>query len=155
LLFISCSMSLQKFCMARAVSFSDWYMCYTLGVFVRFVKSFPRLFLWVFLAGSSSRSGGVHTLLEVCGSLIASYCLLFLGMSLFSFFASCEATPNGFATRYPDEGVSPNRVANCRLDCSHDLIVRPHERSEVQPNYGNYLSIELSERQRTDARLFD
>ena len=38
----------------------------------------------------------------------------------------------GFATRYPDEGVSPNRVANCRLDCSHDQRNNKlHEQSEV------------------------
>jgi hypothetical protein len=63
--------------------------------------------LWVFLAGSSSKSGGLDILLDLVGALIASYCLLFLGIGLFSFFASCEATPNVFATRYPDEGVSP------------------------------------------------
>ena len=79
-----------------------------------------------------SRSGGVGVALDLFVALIASYCLRFWEMCLFSLLASCVATPLGLPLATQMRALARHRVANGRLDCSHDQRNNKlHEQSEV------------------------
>lgn len=96
------------------------------------MKSFPRSFSSFFLIWFAFEVGRCCCVARFFRGSNRFLLPVILGNVPVFLIGELRSNSIGFATRYPDEGVSPNRVANSRLDCSHDQRNNKlHEQSEV------------------------